>query len=118
MIGELTNFMLETNPLRLVVSLHQEDDGAHISFFDDRPRSEEELEMIRKALNPKIQRPELAQYYGQMAGHDMAWGARLKLIGWQIKQATVSNSDSGLQIDLWLGSDSFKPDNFTLDKKK
>jgi len=117
LIGELTNFMLETNPLRLVVSLHQEEDGAHISFFDDRPRSEAELEQIRKSLNPKSQRPELAQYYGQMAGHDMTWGARLKLIGWQIKHASVSNSDSGLQIDLWLGSDAFKPENFTLDKK-
>ncbi|MDT4762613.1 hypothetical protein [Sphaerochaeta sp. PS] len=118
LIGELTNFMLEGNPLRLVVSLHQEDDGAHISFFDDRPRSEAELEQIRKALNPKAQRPELAQYYGLMAGHDMAWGARLKLIGWQIKHASVSNSDSGLQIDLWLGSDAFNPDNFTLETKK
>ncbi len=117
LIGELTNYMLETNPLRLVISLHQEEDGAHISFFDDRPRSESELEQIRKSLNPKAPRPELAQYYGMMAGHDMTWGARLKLIGWQIKHASVSNSDSGLQIDLWLGSDAFKPENFTLDKK-
>lgn len=114
LIGELTNFMLETNPLRLVVSLHQEEDGAHISFFDDIPRSEKELEQIRKALNPTTQRPELAQYYGQMVSNDMTWGARLKLIGWQIKQATVSNSDSGLQIDLWLGSDAFNPAQFTL----
>ena len=53
LIGELTNFMLEGNPLRLVVSLHQEDDGAHISFFDDRPRSEKELDQIRKASHPK-----------------------------------------------------------------
>ena len=67
LIGELTNFMLENNPLRLVISLHQEDDGAHISFFDDQPRSEKELEQIRASLNPKTQRPELAQYYGQMA---------------------------------------------------
>jgi hypothetical protein len=52
-----------------------------------------------------------------MAGNDMAWGARLKLIGWQIKHASVSNSDSGLQIDLWLGSDAFNPENFTLDGK-
>ena len=109
--------MLENNPLRLVISLHQEDDGAHSSFFDDQPRSEKELEQIRASLNPKTQRPELAQYYGQMAGNDMAWGARLKLIGWQIKHASVSNSDSGLQIDLWLGSDAFNPENFTLDGK-
>jgi hypothetical protein len=116
LIGELTNFMLEGNPLRLVISLHQEKDGAHISFFDDRPRSESELEQIRQALNPKAQRPELAQYYGLMAGHDMTWGARLKLIGWQIKHASVNNSDSGLQIDLWLGSDAFNPENFSLEK--
>ena len=93
LIGEVTNFLLEGNPLRLVVSLHQESDGAHISFFDDRP------------------------YYGLMAGHDMAWEARLKIIGWQIKHASVDNSDSGLRIDLWLGGDAFNPDNFTLKKK-
>ena len=80
LIGEVTNFLLEGNPLRLVVSLHQEDDGAHISFFDDRPRSEEEIKRIYNSLNPRKSRPELAEYYGLMAGHDMAWDARLKLI--------------------------------------
>jgi hypothetical protein len=114
LIGELTHFILEGNPLRMVVSLHQEDDGAHISIFDDKPRTEKELAQIRDSLNPKSHRPELAEYYGMMAGHDMAWGARLKLIGWQIKQASVSNSDSGVQIDLWLGSDAFSPDKFTI----
>lgn len=117
LIGEVTNFLLEGNPLRLVVSLHQEDDGAHLSFFDDRIRSEQELQSIRTSLNPKQTRPELAGYYGMMAGHDSSWGARLKLIGWQIKGATVKNTDSGLQIDLWLGSDAFNPDNFTIKKK-
>ena len=117
LIGEVTNFLLEGNPLRLVVSLHQEDDGAHLSFFDDRKRSEEELQSIRTSLNPKQTRPELAGYYGMMAGHDTSWKARLKLIGWQIKSATVKNTDSGLQIDLWLGSDAFNPDNFTLEKE-
>lgn len=118
LIGEVTNFLLEGNPLRLVVSLHQEPDGAHISFFDDRPRTEEEIARIYQALNPKQSRPELAEYYGLMAGHDMAWDARLKLIGWQIKHSSVENSDSGLRIDLWLGSDAFNPENFTLHKKK
>lgn len=118
LIGEVTNFLLEGNPLRMVVSLHQEDDGAHVSFFDDRKRTDEELEKINQALNPKHHRPELAEYYGLMAGHDMAWGARLKLIGWQIKHASVDNSDSGLRIDLWLGSDAFNPDNFSLHKKQ
>jgi hypothetical protein len=98
----------------MVVSLHQEEDGAHVSIFDDHKRSEKELEMIRSALNPKARRPELAEYYGLMAGHDMTWEARLKLIGWQVKHASVQNSDSGIQIDLWLGSDAFNPANFTL----
>ncbi|ADY14748.1 hypothetical protein [Sphaerochaeta globosa] len=117
LIGEVSNFLLEGNPLRLVVSLHQEDDGAHISFFDDKPRSEEEIQRIYNSLNPPKNRPELAEYYGLMAGSDMAWDARLKLIGWQIKHASVDNSDSGLRIDLWLGSDAFNPENFTLNKK-
>ena len=114
LIGELTNFILEGNPLRMVISLHQEEDGAHVSIFDDHKRSEKELEMIRSALNPKARRPELAEYYGLMAGHDMTWEARLKLIGWQVKHASVQNSDSGIQIDLWLGSDAFNPADFTL----
>jgi hypothetical protein len=114
LIGELTNFILEGNPLRMVVSLHQEEDGAHVSIFDDHKRSDKEIEMIRNALNPKARRPELAEYYGLMAGHDMTWEARLKLIGWQVKHASVQNSDSGIQIDLWLGSDAFNPADFTL----
>ncbi len=116
LIGEVTNFLLEGNPLRMVVSLHQEDDGAHLSFFDDQKRSDAEIQKINKALHPKQSRPELAEYYGLMAGHDVTWDARLQLIGWQIKQATVSNSDSGLRIDLWLGSDAFNPEQFTINK--
>ncbi|MFA5699278.1 MAG: hypothetical protein WC954_06050 [Sphaerochaeta sp.] len=107
LIGEMTDFLLEGDPLRLVISLHQEKDGAHISFFDDQERSELEIEQIRSALNPKRLRPELAAYYGSMAGRDMNLGPRLQLIGWQIKQATVTNTNPGVHIDLWLGSDSF-----------
>ncbi len=117
LIGEVTSFLLEDNPLRLVVSLHQEDDGAHITFFDDHQRTEAEVEQIRQALNPKKTRPELAAYYGSMAGSTRNIDARLKLIGWQIKAATVSNSESGIKIDLWLGSDSFNPTDFTIDEK-
>lgn len=117
LIGEVSSFLLEGNPLRMVISLHQEEDGAHLSFFDDRQRSEEELKKIRNALNPKHTRPELAEYYGMMAGHDTSWDARLKLIGWQIKQATVQNTDSGVQIELWLGSDSFNPSQFSIGEK-
>ena len=118
LIGELTNFILEGNPLRMVVSLHQEADGAHVSVFDDKKRSEHELKTIHDALNPKTSRPELAEYYGTMAGHDMGWDARLKLIGWQIKTASVRNTDSGVQIDLWLGSDAFNPADFSMNRQE
>jgi hypothetical protein len=114
LIGEVTAFLLEGNPLRLVVSLHQEEDGAHITFFDDQQRSEAQIQKIREALNPRRIRPELADYYGSMAGSSLNIDSRLKLIGWQIKQATVANSESGIKIDLWLGSDAFNPENFTV----
>ena len=117
LIGEVSSFLLEGNPLRMVISLHQEEDGAHLSFFDDRQRSEEELKRIRNALNTKNNRPEMAEYYGMMAGHDTSWDARLKLIGWQIKQATVQHSDFGIQIQLWLGSDSFNHSQFSIGEK-
>ena len=52
LIGEISSFILEGNPLRMVISLHQEPDGAHLSVFDDRRRDEKELERIRQALNP------------------------------------------------------------------
>ncbi|NMA22995.1 MAG: hypothetical protein GX938_05760 [Spirochaetales bacterium] len=116
LIGEMTSFLLQNNPLRLVISLHQEDDGAHITFFDDHQRTEAQVAKIREALNPKKVRPELAEYYGAMAGSTLNIDARLKLIGWQIKHATVSNSKSGIKIDLWLGSDAFNPKDFTVEE--
>lgn len=117
LIGEVSNFLLEGNPLRLVISLHQEKDGVHLSFFDDCARSDTELKQIREALNPRRLRPELAEYYGSLAGHDTSWDARLKLIGWQIKGATVTNDDCGTRIDLWLGGEAFKPEDFTLEQR-
>ena len=114
LIGEISGYILESNPLRMVISLHQEEDGAHIIIFDDKIRDKNELQEIRKALNPTERRPELAEYYGMMAGRDAAWDTRLKLVGWQIKKATVENNDSGTQIELWLGEDSFNPANFTM----
>lgn len=116
LIGEVTGFLLESDPLRLVVSLHQEEDGAHITFFDDHKRSPDEIKRITEALNPKKVRPELADYYGAMAGSTLNIASQLKLIGWQVKHATVSNSDSGIKIDLWLGSDAFNPQNFTVEE--
>jgi hypothetical protein len=97
----------------MVISLHQEDDGLHLCVLDSVKRAEEELEAMRKALNSTV-RPELADYYGSMAGSDLVGAARLNLIGWQIKHADVSSSDSGTKVDLWLGSDRFDSSRFTL----
>jgi hypothetical protein len=113
LIGEVGHFILDADPMRMVISLHQEEDGLHLSIFDDHVRSEEELEKIREALN-STRRPELAGYYGSMAGYDMLGSARLDLIGWQIKHGTVRSTDSGTQIDIWLGGERFNPDDFSI----
>ncbi|MCK5065082.1 MAG: hypothetical protein KAQ97_07355, partial [Candidatus Fermentibacteraceae bacterium] len=81
LIGEISNYLLENNPKRLVISLHQEEDGLHLSVLDDNPHTDEEIEKIDLTLNsPK--RPELAGYYGAMTGHDMLGSSRLNLLGW------------------------------------
>ncbi|MFP4432217.1 MAG: hypothetical protein ACLFPV_13275 [Spirochaetaceae bacterium] len=115
LISEISHYLLDADPSRMVISLHQEEDGLHLAVLDDNKRSDEELEAIRNALkNPD--RPELAGYYGSMAGFDALGSARLDIIGWQIKAATVSRTDSGTKIDLWMGGDRFDPDKFTLSK--
>ena len=58
LIGEVSNYLLENNPKRLVISLHQEEDGLHLSVLDDNPHSDEEIEKIDHALNSQ-KRPEL-----------------------------------------------------------
>jgi hypothetical protein len=113
LISELSHFVLDADPMRMVISLHQESNGFHLAVIDDTERSEQELEGMRHALN-KSQRPELAGYYGSMAGYDLLGEARLDLIGWQIKHADVSSTGKGTRIDLWLGSDEFDPTNFTI----
>ena len=113
LISEAAHFVLDADPNRMVISLHQEEDGLHLSLFDDKRRNEEELESIRDSLKHQ-DRPELAGYYGSMAGYDMLGAARLNLIGWQIKAATVRDTGSGTQIDLWLGGDRFDPEKFSL----
>jgi hypothetical protein len=113
LLAEMSNYILEAKPSRMVISLHQEDDGLHLCVLDSVKRAEEELEAMRKALNSTV-RPELADYYGSMAGSDLVGAARLNLIGWQIKHADVSSSDSGTKVDLWLGSDRFDSSRFTL----
>lgn len=115
LIGEAAHYMLDAEPNRLVISLHQEEDGLHLSVLDDRKRGEAELQAVRDSLN-RERRPELAGYYGSMAGHDMLGSARLNLIGWQVKHGDVSSTDSGTKIDLWLGGKRFDPSSFTIPK--
>lgn len=113
LISEVSHYVLDADPMRMVVSLHQEEDGLHLAVLDDTKRTDDELEAIRTALkNPG--RPELAGYYGSMAGFDMIGAARLDLIGWQIKAATVDRTNEGTRIDVWLGGKRFDPDRFSI----
>lgn len=113
LLAEMSNYILEAKPSRMVISLHQEDDGLHLCVIDSVKRPDVELQSMRKALNSTV-RPELADYYGSMAGSDLVGAARLNLIGWQIKHADVASLDSGTKVDLWLGSDRFDSSRFNL----
>ena len=113
LIGEVAHYMLEGDPMRMVISLHQEEDGLHLAILDSVTRSEKEIQKMRMALNGE-KRPELAAYYGNMAGSDMLGSARLDLIGWQVKHGDVTLTDSGTKIDLWLGGDRFDPQHFSI----
>ncbi|GAB1482640.1 hypothetical protein MASR2M78_14560 [Treponema sp.] len=117
LIGEMSNYLLEAEPTRMVLSLHQEEDGLHLAALDNTERSEKELAAIRTALNTSP-RPELAEYYGTMAGTDLIGAARLSLIGYQVKHADVSATAEGTKIDLWLGSDRFDSSRFNIPGKK
>src|SRR6056297_2734384 len=116
LISEISNYILETDPSRMVISLHQESDGLHLAVLDDQERSDEEIEEINKALNTTA-RPELSEYYGSMGGTDLVGAARLNLIGWRIKHADVSRTDKGTKIDLWLASDRFDSRKFNIPDK-
>ncbi|MFO7729975.1 MAG: hypothetical protein R6V86_04325, partial [Spirochaetia bacterium] len=85
LISEISNYILESSPKRMVISLHQEYDGLHLAVLDDHERSDEDIEEISKTLNTGA-RPELSEYYGSMGGTDLVGAARLNLIGWQIKR--------------------------------
>lgn len=113
LISEVSNYILDGKPRRMVISLHQEEDGMHLSVLDDQRRSEAELADMTRALNTAT-RPEMAEYYGSMGGSDLLGSARLNLIGWQVKHADVSLTDDGTKIDLWLGSDRFDPSRFSI----
>ncbi len=118
LLAEMSNYILDAKPMRMVISLHQEPDGLHLSVMDSTVRKDSELEAITRALNTTA-RPELSEYYGHMAGNDLVGSARLNLIGWQVKKADVERIEGGTKIDLWLGSERFDTAKFSLpDGKK
>jgi hypothetical protein len=117
LIGEVSKFVLDSNPSRLVISLHKEEDGLHLSVMDNIERSDRELRAMEKSLNSE-KRPELSEYYGSMAGHDLLGTPRLNLIGWQVKHSDVGRIDGGTKIDFWLGSNRFDPTFFNIPEKK
>ena len=63
LISELSSFLLQGQPRKMVISLHQEADGIHLAVIDDRARSEVEIKAIERALNAS-RRPELAAITG------------------------------------------------------
>jgi len=117
LVGEMTSYMLDENPMKMVISLHQEEDGLHLSVIDDADHTDEEIRKLEKTLNSK-KRPELAGYYGAMTGHDLLGSARLNLLGWQIKHSDVSRIGKGIKIDLWLGGDRFDSRQFSIPGEK
>lgn len=116
LIGEISSYLLEENPMRLVISLHQEKDGLHLSVMDDNSHTDEEIAKMEKDLN-RPKRPELASYYGAMTGQDLLGSSRLDLLGWQVKHADVTRTSSGIKIDLWLGGDKFNSERFNIPEK-
>ena len=78
LLAEVSNYVLESHPSRMVISLHQEADGLHLCVIDNHERPDEELKTMSKALNTTV-RPEMSEYYGSMAGSDLVGAARLNL---------------------------------------
>lgn len=117
LLSEISSYILEGDPQRMVISLHQEESGLHLAILDSNEHSDEEIIKIEKALNSQ-KRPELAGYYGAMTGHDLLGSTRLDLLGWQVKHADVSKTDSGIKVDLWMGGDEFQSEHFTIPDKE
>ncbi len=117
LIGEISSYILAEDPMRMVISLHQEEDGLHLCVIDENEHSDEEIRKMEKALNSR-KRPELATYYGAMTGRDFLGSSRLNLLGWQLKHSDVSRIGNGIKIDLWLGGDKFDSRKFTIPQKE
>ena len=116
LISEISGYLLEENPMRLVISLHQEKDGLHLSVMDDNEHTDEEIAKMEKDLN-RPKRPELSGYYGAMTGQDLLGSSRLNLLGWQVKHTDVTRTSGGIKIDLWLGGDKFDSERFNIPEK-
>ena len=116
LISEITGYVLKGDPMRMVISLHQEEDGLHLSVMDDAPHTDEEIEEMERALNSQ-KRPELAGYYGTMTDTAVLGTARLNLLGWQVKHTDITRIDKGIKIDFWLGGDRFDSRQFSIPEK-
>lgn len=116
-ISEVSHFVLSGDPTRMVISLHKEKGGIHLAILDDIERSDKEIEEIKRIISVG-QRPELSGYYGNLTGNNLLGEARLDLIGWQVKYIDVNKIRDGLKIDIWIGSEEFDKDKFTMPDNK
>jgi hypothetical protein len=112
-ISEVSHFILQEDPNRMVISLHKEKDGIHLAILDDKKRSKKEIEKIKRSISIG-QRPELSGYYGNLTGNNLLGVARLDIIGWQVKFIDVNETNDGLKIDIWIGSADFDKAKFTI----
>lgn len=117
LIGEVSSYILEKSPKRMVISLHQEEDGLHLCVIDNNKHSDDEIERMRRMMNSQ-KRPELSGYYGAMTGHDMLGHARLDLLGWQVKHSDITRVTGGIRMDMWLGGKRFESDSFNIPNLK
>lgn len=118
LIGEVASYILDKDPRRVVISLHQEEDGLHLCVIDNNEHNDEEVEEMRRVMNTQ-KRPELSGYYGAMTGHSTLGHARLGLLGWQVKHSDITRMSNGIRIDLWIGGERFESEGFNIpDRKK
>lgn len=113
LIGEVGHYILETDPKHLIINLRLETDGFHLVIMDDIERSDQEIQEISESLHA-ARRPELAGYYGALAGLETLGHARLNLVGWQIKHGDVRRREGGTRIDLVLGDKEFDPSQYDM----